>query len=142
MTLEQQAQDLVTRLQEPLGLDRWSIQLIVDETIDARAACDSSPEYSEAEIRFDFSRLKTGDDLAELAVHEMTHPHIEPLGAVAMGLAHAVADTSPEYMREGLRKLLLEEVRKAEEKTTTSVAHVFLKLLRRANVLDTPEEGK
>lgn len=138
VTLEEQAQYLVRLLQEPLSLDRWGIQLIVDDSIDARACCTSNPEYSEAEIRFDFSRVKTGDDLAELVVHEMTHPHVEPLGAVAIGLADLVADSAPEHLREGLRKMLLEEVRKAEERVTTDIGHVFLKLLRRAKVLETP----
>lgn len=138
MSLEEQAQDLVARLQEPLNLDRWSLYPVVDSTIEARASCASSPEYREATISFDFSRIKTGDDLAELTVHEMTHPHVEPLGALAISLADALADAAPENMREGLRKLLQEEVRKAEERVTTDLGHVLLKLLRRARILESP----
>lgn len=138
MTLEQQAQELVTLLQEPMNLDRWTLRLVMDGEMDSRAACDSQPEYREAEIRFDFNSVKTGDDLAELAVHEMTHPHIEPLSSLAVDLANALADSSPEYMRDGLRKLLLERVRWVEEQVTTDVGHVLLKNLRRPAILATP----
>lgn len=138
MSLEQQAQELHARLVEPLGLDRWTTRLVVDGVGEARAACESQPEYREAEISIDFNRLKTGDELAELMVHEMTHCHIEPLAELAQDLADTIAASAPEHAKEALKHLLTERVRYLEEQVVTDVGHVFLKLLRRAQVLDTP----
>lgn len=132
-------QTLVNTVQEPLGLDRWNLHLKVAAIADARANCDASPEYREAYISFDFDKLLTGDDLSELGVHELAHCHTAPLGVVSWELAQALADSAPEYMREALRKLLERWVEIENERVTTDVAHVYLKLLRRAGILPTPQ---
>ena len=106
--------------------------------MDARAACVAQPEYREADVFFAFDKILTGDDLAELTVHEMAHCHTWPIHAVAESLANALAESAPEHLREPLRVLLGEQVREAAERTTTDVGHAYLRLLRRAGVLDTP----
>jgi hypothetical protein len=132
---------IVDAVREPLELDRWEIRVDAgpEEEDGGRATCIPLPEYRCATINFDFDRIQTGDDLAELAVHEMTHCHTAPLHDLAIALADALADVAPKYMRKGLRKKLQEEVRLAAEATTTDVGHTYLRLLRRAGILPTPE---
>lgn len=137
--LESTVLDTVNQLREPLGLDRWAFYVENgDAGDDARAACNAMPEYREATIVFNFDAMKTGDDLDEFVVHEMTHCHTWPLHAVAEQLANALADSLPQYARDALRKKLQEEVREAAERVTTDVGHAYLRLLRRAGVLPTP----
>ncbi len=138
MTFAAHVTELIDQVREPLGLDRWQLSSAVAELIDARACCQAQPEYREATILVDTERLKTGDDLAELVVHELTHCHTWPIHAIAEHLANALAESAPESHRESLRKLLQEQVRVAAEQTTTDVGHTYLRLLRRAGILDTP----
>ena len=138
LPLEITALDRINKLREPLALDRWAIFVESAELPDSRACCQADPEYREATIKIDFDGLKTGDDLDELIVHEMTHAHTWPIHAVAEGLAHALADALPKPYRAALRKKLQEEVREAAERTTTDVGQTYLRLLRRAGVLDAP----
>ena len=130
------ADELVEAIREPLELDRWSIRLVSGPLEDARASCEASPEYREATISLDFDKLKTGDDLAEVVTHELGHCHTWPLHTLAEGLAHALADSAAPAQREGLRKLLLEQVRDAGERVTTDVGQTYLRLLRRAGVVE------
>ena len=121
---------------EPLGLDRFTIYVdagpIQDDNGDeATAACEASPEYRMALISIDPTRVRTGDDLGEIAAHELAHIPTWPIFAVAEENANLAAEAAPEYMREGLRDKLLEEVRKAGEDCTTAVGHTFIRLLRR-----------
>ena len=139
MTLHDQARELLDRIHEPLGLDRFEIRLVSNpEMDDARACCEAFPEYRAAVITVNPDRLETGDDLAEIAVHEATHITTWELYSIAEELANALADSLPETHREGVRKLLLEKVRQAGERCTTDVGHTYLRLLRRAGILDTP----
>lgn len=132
-------QEIIKKVQEPLGLDRWNLYLKAEKIEDGRATCDASPEYREAIVTMDADKLFTGDDLSELTVHELAHCHTAPLGVVAWRLARALADASPEHMREGIFQALETWVEVENERVTTDVAHVYLKLLRRANILPTPE---
>ena len=138
MTLHEHIQGIIDRTRYFLGLDRWTILLQSGPLADARAACSAEPEYRAATIMFDPDKLQTGDDVAEVTVHELAHCHTWPLHAVAENLAHMVAECAPEHMREALKAGLVEEVRKAAETTTTDVGHTYLRLLRRAELLDTP----
>lgn len=135
--IEQHIQGIVEAIREPLALDRWNIGLS-NKSDDGRATCEASPEYAEAVLTFDLDKLKTGDDVQELVVHEMTHCHIWPLHALAENLAQTLARTMPETHREPMMTMLREEVRLAAEKVTTDVGQAYLRLLRRAQVLDTP----
>lgn len=139
-TLEEQAAVLVKKLVEPLNLDRWTLTLTTGplEEEQGRACCNAAPEYLEATVAIDFDRLKTGDVLDEMIVHELTHAHIWPIHELAETLAQALAQSAPEHMRDALEMLLRRQVEIAAETTTTAVGHVFLKLLRRAQILATP----
>lgn len=138
-TLPEQVQVILDAIREPLGLDRMEIALKTDpEMDDARACCNAQPEYRMATIAFNWDRIETGDDPAELVVHEAAHVPTWELMSLAEELAHALADSLPESHREGVRKLLLEKVRQAGERCTTDVGHTYLRLLRRAGILDTP----
>lgn len=136
--LQTQVEGIFEKIREPLGLDRWQIQLVNGEYPDARAWCEPHDEYREAVIGFDFDKLKTGDDLAEVVVHEATHCHTGDLHDIALELADALSECQPEASREAFRKLLCKRVNKAAERTTTDVGHAYLRLLRRAAILDTP----
>jgi hypothetical protein len=132
--------EILDKIREPLGLDRHTITPEVESIADSRAYCMAQPEYRDAKIAFDLDKLKTNDDVQELVVHESTHLHTWELHSLAEELANALADTLPDYAREGVRKLLLEKVRQAGERVTTDVGHTYLRLLRRARVLDTPPQ--
>jgi hypothetical protein len=138
MTILQHVTELLDAIREPLGVDRWDIRLKSEPIVDARAYCLASPEYRSAEIVIDPDKLQTGDVLQEVAVHETTHLHTWKLHELAERLANALADSMPETHREAMRKSLLEEVRQAGEEVTTDVGHAYLRLLRRAGVLDSP----
>jgi hypothetical protein len=130
--------DTLNRVREPLGLDRWTITPTQEEIPDARAYCMAHPEYREAKIAFDVAKLETGDVIDEIVVHESAHCLTWPIHAVAEHLANALAESVPESHQEAMRKLLLEQVRVAGEQVTTDVGHAFLRLLRRAGILDKP----
>jgi hypothetical protein len=100
--------EMVDRVREPLGLDRWTIKVAL------------GPMEGE-----------TGDELDETVVHEMSHPHTWPIHAVAEHNANCIAEMAPDSMREALRKKLLEEVRVAAETTNTQVGFTYVRLLRR-----------
>lgn len=138
MSLADHLTRVVEKLREPLGLDRWQIRVSTEAIEESRAYCLASPEYREADLCFDLDKLKTGDDIDELACHEMAHCHTWEIHQIAEELANALAESAPDSMRDGLRKMLLERVRRAGEATTTDVGHTYLRLARRAGVLDTP----
>jgi hypothetical protein len=139
-TLEEQAEALMQKLVEPMNLDRWTVTLTTGplEEEQGRACCNAAPEYLEATVAIDFDRLKTGDVLDEMIVHELTHAHVWPIHELAETLAQALAQSAPEHMRDALGMLLSRQVEIAAETTTTTVGHVYLKLLRRAQILATP----
>ena len=138
LDLHQHVVATLEKIREPLELDRWTLSPVLEAIPDARAYCLANPEYREAVIGLDFDKLKTGDDVAEVLVHEATHCHTWALHTLAEELANALADSAPDYLRDGMRKLLLEQVRKAGEQVTTDVGYTYLRLLRRAGILDTP----
>lgn len=126
------------KIREPMGLDRWTITPTAEPIADSRAFCVAHPEYREARIVLDFDKLQTGDDVDEIVVHESTHCLTWELHTLAEELANALADSLPESHREAMRKLLLEKVRQAGERVTTDVGQGFLRMFRRAGVLDRP----
>ncbi|MBA3678537.1 MAG: hypothetical protein H0W74_14290 [Sphingosinicella sp.] len=138
MTILETVSEIVDKIREPLGLDRWQIQTVSEPLEDARACCIAQPEYLDVVIKIDPDKLQTGDDLQELVVHEVTHLRTWEIHTLAEELANALAESTPETHREPLRKLLLEKVRQAGERATTDVGHDYLRLLRRAGVLDSP----
>jgi hypothetical protein len=131
--------ELIEKMREPLGLDRWEINSTLGPITDAvdmpepptTAACNAAPEYRQMRLVFDPDQFKTGNDLGETIAHELAHPHIWPIHAVAEELAEGWAASAPKNMQGALRAKFAEEVRKAAETTTTDIGHVFIKLLRR-----------
>lgn len=124
------ASDLIERMREPLGLDRWTIKVVFAPG-DNPAECAAMPEYRAASIHIDPDKLETGDELDEFIAHELGHCGLWPLASVADDMAIAVAEMAPDYMREALGKLVKETVRKAEEDTATTVGQNYVRLLRR-----------
>lgn len=120
-------QDLVERMREPLGLDRWLIRVAVGPC-EETAACAAMPEYRTATITVDPDRLQTGDEPDELVAHELAHCHTWAAVDVADDLAILVAEL---MNSEPLGKFLKEQVRRAEEDTTTTVGQTYVRLLRR-----------
>jgi hypothetical protein len=130
--LAQVFESLVRRMQEPLGLDRWTIKVALGPMEgEDLAGCFARPEYASADLQFDLEKFETGDELDETVVHEMSHPHTWPIHAVAEHNANCIAEMAPDSMREALRKKLLEEVRVAAETTNTQVGFTYVRLLRR-----------
>jgi hypothetical protein len=135
--LAAQVHEMLERLREPLALDRWSIRPVSGPLApeDGRACCEALPEYREATISIDLDRVQTGDELAEVLTHEMTHCITGPLHDLAIQQADALANLMPAATREAMRALLQEQVRKEAERVTTDVGQTYLRLLRRAGVL-------
>ena len=136
--LAEQVHATLEAIREPMGLDRWSIRPVTGPmpVEDGRACCEALPEYREATISFDLDRITTGDELAEVVVHECSHCLTGPLHDLAIRQAEAIANMLPKGQREGVRALLLEEVRIDAERVTTDVGQTILRLLRRAGILN------
>lgn len=130
--------DTLAAIAEPMGLDRWNLTAQAGPLEDARACAEVAPEYREGVLSFDLDKLKTNDDVAELVVHEATHAHTGALHDIGLELADALADSLPENFQAPVRRLLRRRVNYAAEQVTTDVGHTYLRLLRRAGVLDTP----
>jgi len=122
--------DLVEKLKEPLGLDRWQIKIEFGPG-DNTAACAAMPEYQMATIAVDPDKLETGDELDEIVCHEMGHPGLWPIASVAEDMALALAESAPEHMVAPLAKLFKETVRKAEEYSATTVGRNYTRIMRR-----------
>lgn len=133
--------EIFTKIREPLGLDRHEIGLVHVKEADCMASCEALPEYRRATLSFDLDKMATGVDVQEIVVHEAAHNDTWEIHTLAEELADALAESAPESHREPLRKLLREKVRQAGERCTTDVGHNYLRLLRRAGILDTPDQG-
>jgi hypothetical protein len=130
--------DLIERCREPLAKSDWELVTISGPQEDCTASCEAMPEYRRAKLTFDPEKLETGSDVAEIVVHELAHCDTWELHTLCEELAKALAESAPKPYRKALKKLLLEKVRQAGERCTTDVGHTYLRLLRRAGVLDTP----
>jgi hypothetical protein len=129
-------QATLDRIREPMGLDRWQIEIATgpckgDDGEDCTGAAHADPEYRKARIVLDIERMETGDDVEEHVVHETTHLPVWPIHKAAEDLAHAWADSAPPALREAIRAYAAEQVRQAAETTTTDLGHAFLRLFRR-----------
>lgn len=133
--------EIFTKCREPLGLDRHEIVLINEPADDCTASCEALPEYRRVTLSFDLDKMETGVDPQEIVVHEMAHVDTWELHTLAEELAFALADSMPKSHRKAMRRLLLEKVRQAGERCTTDVGHKYLRLLRRAGILESPKEG-
>lgn len=122
--------DLLARMREPLGLDRWTIKVEFGPG-ENTAACSAMPEYETALISVDPDRLQTGDELDEILAHELAHAPIWHIAAVADAFAIALAKAMPDYLREPMAECLKEVARDAEETTATLVGKTYIRLLRR-----------
>jgi hypothetical protein len=129
--LAQVFESLVRRMQEPLGLDRWTIKVVSETDPDATASCAAMPEYQQATIRVDPDRLQTGDELDEIVAHEMAHCDTWAIAHIADDLAVVLAEQLPEGSIQPWAKFLKFQVERAEETTTTRVGHTYIRLLRR-----------
>lgn len=141
--LAKHVEEILDRIREPMGLDRWQIEITTGECKDevtgepCTGAAMVFPEYSTGRIVLDFECMKTGDDVEELVVHEATHFPVWWIHAVAEHLADAWANSAPDTHRESIRSFAQEQVRVAAEKTTTDLGNAFLRLFRRNWVLET-----
>jgi hypothetical protein len=113
---------LILRLTEqwivPLYLGGWTVHVHFPKRISETASCDSSPEYLSADFYYNLVRVPdTVAEIEELVAHEMCHPHVEALA----GLAVRGARRTPERR---------EAIRVAEERLTSTIAHMILPSLR------------
>lgn len=122
--------ELLAKMLEPLGLDRWQIRVLFGPGDDT-AACNAMPEYQVATLSIDPDKLDTGDELDEMICHELGHCHIWPIASEADDLAIALVECLPDGLQGPLAKLLKESARKAEEDTATEVGRTYIRLLRR-----------
>lgn len=105
---------IVRRLVKPLHLDRWWIT-VNGAPLGHRADCECSPEYTEATLTFDATKIKD-EDVISFAVHELMHCHVEGLAHVAELLA-------------GEDSFKREMVRLEEERLTTALEKILTPLL-------------
>lgn len=115
---KQEKKDYITALVNawivPLYLGGWAVKLHFPSRIKEIASCDSSPEYLWADLYFNLKRVPDDKaDIRELVCHEMCHPHVEALGALALRGARR----TPERR---------EAIRKAEEQLVTTVSRMLL----------------
>lgn len=120
--------ELVSKMREPLGLDRWQVRVVFGPGEDT-AACNAMPEYRICTLSVDPDKLDTGDELDEIIAHELAHAHTWGLASVAEDFAVAVAEMSGNPIP--LARCFKEQIRKAEEDCTTMVGHAYIRLLRR-----------
>lgn len=132
--------EIARKIHEPLGHDRHEIGLAHAKDSDCTASCEALPEYRRATLSFDLDKMETGVDVQEIVVHEAAHIDTWELHMLAEELADALAASMPESHREAMKTLLREKVRQAGERCTTDVGHTYLRLLRRAGILDTPAQ--
>lgn len=134
--LQEEIQRVSKEIQEVLGLDRWDIRLEVSRLDDARACCQADPEYKNAVLTFDPEKLRTGDDLQEVIVHEHVHCLLWPLHAVAEQQSKALQALMDEDNKNAQGPMLDERVRYAAECATTDFGWVITKLWRRVLKLE------
>lgn len=130
-SIHEELEKLLLQIAPMLGLEQWIITLEVGRLEDARACCSAEPEYKTATIVFDPDKLKTGDDLQEVALHEHSHCLTWPLHILAEQQAKALSQLLPEPQRDVVSAMLAEQVRNAAEMVTTDVGFAFLRLFRR-----------
>lgn len=125
--------DLLEKMREPLGLDRWThyAEIGPGANENATATCTAMPEYKSAWLTFDPDKLRTGDDLGEIVAHELAHCPTWPLFQLCEDYARLAAGLLPKYARRAARENLIEQARKAGEDVTTQVGHTYIRLLRR-----------
>jgi hypothetical protein len=123
--------ETIREMTEPFGLTGWTLKLQQGSMPDATAACTAMPEYRQATLAFDVERLQTGDELDEIIAHELAHCPTWGPYALCESFAHALADLAPKLHRSGIRKLLIEQCRVANEDATTQVGFTFIRLFRR-----------
>lgn len=126
--------EMIERLKEPMNLTGWTLKPKAGPLVDATACCEAWPEYKVAHLSFDIDKLQTGDELDEIIVHEMSHCHTWPIHELGENLATSLAECAPKQHRPSLRKLLMEQVRKAGEDTNVQVGFMVIKLWRRLTV--------
>lgn len=135
--MQPHVEEILERIREPMGLDRWRITIKVGPCRDeeqnerCRGSTHADPEYSQATINMDVEALETGEDVEEYVVHEATHIPAWWLHQAAEDAANAWADSAPKPLRNAIRKYAREQVRRAAEKSVTDLGHAFLRLFRR-----------
>lgn len=129
-SVERVFEDLVRRMQEPLGLDRWTIKIVTGPDPENTAGCSAMPQYQQATLSLDPDKLQTGDELDEIVAHEMAHCHVWPIASIADDLLAALAESLPESFVSPFAKLFKALTEDAEESTTTQVGQTYIRLLR------------
>jgi hypothetical protein len=75
-SLQRQIKTLVRHWRPIMGLDTWMIELRFDERVHT-ATCIAQPQYEEAVITFNLTRIqercRSPEQVEELVVHELTH---------------------------------------------------------------------
>lgn len=75
----------VRKYQRLLGLTDWEIEISFEE-LEHRADCEARPEYREAFLRFDVSKIKP-KQIDDFAAHELAHCIVWPLASLAEQMA-------------------------------------------------------
>ena len=105
---------LVERFRHPLGLGHYDIRVDF-VALKHRADCECRPEYNEAILRFDLSKIKR-DQLPAFVLHELLHCLVWKLAAVGERLSAG-------------READLEAVRVEEESLVTLLERLLLPLV-------------
>jgi hypothetical protein len=129
--LAQVFESMVRRMQEPLGLDRWDVKVESGTDNGTKASCSAQPQYKIASLRVDPDEMETGDELDEIAAHELAHCHIWPIAAMADNWVVLLCELLPEPFVAPFAKQFKKITEEAEEATTTRVGHTYIRLLRR-----------
>lgn len=115
MTREARIRKLVRKHQRTLRLWDWEIGVdFPTEGMTNAADCEASPEYRQALLRFNLSKIPTEDDEA-FVLHEAVHCWVEGLAHCALTLA-------------GTDTKLQEWVRIEEENLTRAIQQIVVAL--------------
>lgn len=76
---------LARRAIPALRLEHWDITLAFPRRLECGCAaeCDAQPEYKQAVLRFDCTKI-SWDDLPRFVIHELMHCHVEALAGIAL----------------------------------------------------------
>lgn len=105
---EAQVKRLLLKWAGKLGLGDWDVDVVFPEAnYKDTANCDAAPEYKQAVVYLNLTKIDESH-LQDYIRHELLHAILWPLASIANDLARGDA-------------VLLEQVRKAEERVCTDL---------------------
>lgn len=122
--------------------DAWQVQIINGKCVEEdgtpfRGGAECDPEYSTGQIKIDFERLETGDQVDEIIIHELVHLPLMWLHNQADNLAGLSANLlHADHQTNALGEYAREQVRRAAEKSATDLGHTILRMYRRIQQLE------